>query len=332
MKPNSLFIAGNPQSINVLNFRSLVGDYFSQTYLSPYVDYSFKRFFSALKATKKALKEAKPEMIVLYQLNLTAFITLLANSGKAKVLAVGVGSDVLLMPRRNLALKLMLKYILRHSDYFNAGNDYLASEMRQYTPKDTEIMVANLGITPIKPSEKQNIIYSNRLHGDLYRVDKIIKAFAQFVQQSQYSDWKLIVAGSGKEKEFADLVSRLGIVDRVEITGWLTPEQNAENYAKSRIYVSIPISDGVPASLMEAISADCIPILSPIEAYRSLCASGMGGNILTDKELEQENFIQRGLECDSTEMIAKNREFVFEFSDRERNRQKFYDLFNIAFA
>ncbi len=332
MKPNSLFIAGNPQSINLLNFRSLVGGYFAKTYLSPCVNYSLKCFFPALKATKRALKEANPDLIVLYQLNLTAFITLLANGGKAKVLSVGVGSDVQLMPRRNRVLKQMLKYILRHSDYFNAGNDYLAWAMKLYAPRDAEVMTANLGITPVKAAEKQNIVYSNRLHGELYRVDKIIKAFARFVQTPKYADWKLIVAGSGREKEFSELVSTLKIADKVEITGWLNAAQNAENYAKSRIYVSIPQSDGVPASLMEAVSADCIPVLSPIESYRSLCRSGMRGIVLSNEELESENFIHKALETDSADIIAQNREFVFEFSDKERNRDKFYALFDKIFA
>lgn len=332
MKTKTLFIAGNPQSINLRNFQELVGGYFAKTYISPETNYGARHFFSALSCTRRALKAAKPDLIVLYQLNLTAFITILADHGHAKRLAVGVGSDVLVMPRRNMVLRCILRFILRRSDYYNAGSDYLAEAMRRYAPKNCEILVANLGIDPVKATEKENIVYSNRLHGSLYRVDKIIRGFARFCSKPDRADWRLVVAGSGREKEFKELALQLGIGEKTEITGWLSPEENAARYAKSRIYVSIPTSDGVPASLMEAVSADCIAVLSDIAAYKSLCESGLRAVVASDESLEKEDFIEKALSGDCAEMIEQNRRFVAEFSDRERNRRKFYRLFERIFS
>lgn len=332
MKTKTLFIAGNPQSINLRNFRELVGGYFAKTYISPEVNYGARHFFSALRATRQTLKAAKPDLIVLYQLNLTALVSILADRRRTKRLAVGVGSDVLVMPKRNIILRCVLRFILRHSDYYNAGSDYLAEAMRQYAPKGCDILIANLGINPVKAVEKENIVYSNRLHGSLYRVDKIIRGFARFCTKPERASWRLVVAGSGREEEFRELALRLGIEDKTEITGWLSPEQNAAYYAKSRIYVSIPTSDGVPASVMEAVSADCIAVLSDIDAYKSLCASGLRAVIVSDEDLENEDFIAKALSGDCIEMIEQNHRFVAEFSDRERNRRKFYRLFEHIFS
>lgn len=332
MKRNKAFIAGNPKSINLQNFRSLIGGYFSDTEVSADINFGIRNFFSAILQTRRQLAEFKPDIIILYQLNLTAFITLLANKSHIPVLAVGVGSDVLLMPKRNFVFKRMLRYILSHSTHYNAGSDYLASQMQQYCPMGSRIMIANLGITPVKATEKQNIIYSNRLHSELYRVEFIIRAFANFVRKPVYADWKLIVAGCGREKEFFDLAKALSIEDKVEITAWLSPSQNAENYAKSRVYVSIPISDGVPASLMEAVSAECVPVLSDLPAYESLRKNGLQAIMLSDEEIGNCDFLDKALTCDTAEMIECNSKFVQAFSDKAINKKHFTDLFDEIFA
>lgn len=332
MKRYRAFIAGNPKSINLQNFRSLVGDYFSDTEVSADINFGIRNFFSAFVQTRRELTAYKPDIIILYQLNLTAFITLLANKRRIPVLAVGVGSDVLLMPKRNFIFGKMLRYILSHSTHYNAGSDYLASQMRLYCPAGIDVMIANLGITPVEPTEKQNIIYSNRLHSPLYRVEFIIKAFANFVRKPVYADWKLVVAGCGREKEFSDLAKALSIGDKVEITGWLTPSQNAEYYAKSMVYVSIPISDGVPASLMEAVSAKCLPVLSNIPAYESLTENGLQAVMLSDEEIGNCDFLGKALTCGTAEMMELNSKFVHTFSDKEINRMRFMDLFDEIFA
>lgn len=331
MKRNKAFIAGNPNSINLQNFRSLVADYFSVTEVSADLNFGAKNFVSALLQTRRQLAAFNPDIIILYQLNLTAFITLLANKRRIPVLAVGVGSDVLLMPERHWVFKKMLRYILSHSTHYNAGSDYLASQMQQYCPAGSRIMIANLGINPVKAANKQNIIYSNRLHSDIYRVEYIIKAFANFVRNPLYADWQLIVAGCGKENEFAALAKALSVDDKVKITSWLSPSQNAECYAKSKIYVSIPISDGVPASIMEAISAECIPVLSQLPAYECLTKDGLQAITVSDKEIEACNFLEKALTGNASEMIEHNSRFVHDFSDKEVNKKRFTDLFNEIF-
>lgn len=329
MKAERLLVVGNPESVHTRNLRELVGGYFSMTRLTENIDCGCGNFFKALIRTKRLLKEYEPDFIILYQLNLTAFIATLAKNRNIPTLAVGIGSDILLMPKRGLVYRWMLRYILKRSHYYNAGSPYLAEMMRKYCPPDSEIVVANLGINPVKPAEKKNIIYSNRLHGSLYRIDEIIRAFSKFVSKPGNDDWTLVVAGCGREKELSELCESLNISDKVRITSWLSPEENNEYYAVSRVYVSIPESDSFPISLWEAMSAGCLPVVSDLPAYRGIIKDNENAVVVKDSELKGD-FFERIRQVDSEKMIRANKLLVAEFADKETNRRKFCSIFDKA--
>lgn len=329
MKGNRLLVVGNPESILTRNLMKLVSGYFSRTCLTENIDYSFGNFFKALIQTKRLMKEYEPDFIILYQLNLTAFIATLAKNRNIPTLAVGIGSDILLMPKRGLVYRGMLRYILKRSHYYNAGSPYLAEMMRKYCPPDSEIVIANLGINPIRPAEKKNIIYSNRLHRSLYRIDEIIMAFSRFVSKGENDDWMLVVAGYGRERELSELCESLNISDKVRITSWLSPEENNEYYAVSRVYVSIPESDSFPISLWEAMSAGCLPVVSDLPAYRGIIKDNENAVVVKDAELKGD-FFERIRKVDYEKMIRANKLLVAEFADKETNRRKFCSIFDKA--
>jgi len=95
----------------------------------------------------------------------------------------------------------------------------------------------------------------------LYRIDRIIEYFSEFVKTNH--DWSLIVAGVGEETEkLKEKAIKLGIMDKIDFVGWLDQSQNHYYYSIAKVYVSIPMSDGTSVSLLEAMSAGCIPIVS----------------------------------------------------------------------
>ena len=201
MKNKTLLIAGNENSILTKRFKQLFVGKFDRIEITSGIKFDLKHIIGAFFKTRRLLKELKPDMIVLYQLNLTAFIVALAKKRSIPTLAVAIGSDVLVMPKRGFVFKAMLRYILKSSDAFNAVCPYLIEQMRQYAPKNANIVLVNLGIELVKPATKENIVYSNRLHSPLYRIDDIIRAFANFVSKPEYVSWRLVVAANGREEE-----------------------------------------------------------------------------------------------------------------------------------
>ncbi len=324
MNNKRLLIVGNPTSIHTKRLSQFFTDNYEVNLLPKDIDFSFRGFLSALQRMKEIISKTKPDVLVLYQLNLTAFIAVLANKKyKIPIFSIGIGSDILVMPKRGFLYKAMLKYILKNSQAYNAGSPYLLEQMKQYCPKGKEIVLANLGIEPIESSEKQKIIYSNRLHSSLYRIDEVIKAFAKFVSKAQYSDWQLVIAATGKEKELQQLAESLSVKDKVKFVGWLSQKENAEYYAKSKIYISIPQSDSFPISLMEAMSGECLCVISDLPAYKGLMKNGENCLVVSDKEIEKADYLEQVLELDKKEVLLKNKTFVEDYASLEKNKAKF---------
>ena len=319
-----MLIVGNPKSIHTIRLSRFFEENYQVNLIEEGIDFSFRNFFSALRQTKSILSKLSPDVLVLYQLNLTAFVATLANrKKKIPTFAIGIGSDILTMPKKGWAYKAMLKYILKHSQAYNAGSPYLLEQMQKYCPKPSEILLANLGINPIQPIEKEKIVFSNRLHSPLYRIDEVIKAFANFVSKPEFEDWRLVVAATGKEKEFQQLSQSLGIEDKVKFVGWLSQKENAEYYAKSKIYISLPKSDSFPISLLEAMSGECLCIISDLPAYKGIMKQGENCLIVSDLEIEKADYIERVLELGSQNILQKNKTFADSYADIEKNKEKF---------
>lgn len=322
-----MLIVGNPKSIHTIRLSRFFEENYQVNLIDEGIDFSFRNFFSALKEVKKILSSNRYDILVLYQLNLTAFVATLANRRKKiPTFAIGIGSDILTMPKKGWAYKAMLKYILKHSQAYNAGSPYLLEQMQKYCPKNSEILLANLGINPIQPIEKEKIVFSNRLHSPLYRIDEVIKAFANFVSKPQYADWRLVVAATGRGKDFQQLSQSLGIEDKVKFVGWLSQKENAEYYAKSKIYISLPKSDSFPISLMEAMSGECIPVIADLPAYKGIMKKGENALILSDEEIAKADYLEQALALDNKIILCQNKAFVEDYANIERNKAKFLSV------
>ncbi|MBR1627555.1 MAG: glycosyltransferase [Bacteroidales bacterium] len=325
-----LLIVGNASSILTEKLKSLVGDYFRETRILDNRNFSVHKPFMLLKSVLKArkvLKNYAPSFIILYQIDIAAFFLSFINR-KVPVLAVGIGSDVLIMPNKSRLNKFLVTYVLNHCQYFNAGSIAVKERIQQLSNRPVEVTIANLGVEDILPAKKQNIIFSNRLHKDLYNIDRIVNAFARFVKDGKRKDWKLVVAATGKEEELKNRCEILGINDSVDFVGWLNHEQNAYYYSISRIWVSLPASDSISLSLLEAMSAGCIPVCYDVPALKGFLFDNRSAVIVNDFN---ENFFERALLLDNKDILANNRRKARNFADIDLNRKRFYSIFDKEF-
>ena len=277
-----------------------------------------------IKAIRRTIRELRPDVIHIHQLTTPCLYALWAIRRRVPTLIMAWGSDVLVNPKRSFILKKMVRYILRHGDHYTANSQYVASEMRRLAGRELEIPLANLGIE-LHPqiAEKQNVVFSNRLHNPLYRIDAIIRAFAKFVEHAP--DWKLVVAATGSETEkLKDLVKELNINDKVKFVGWLDSERNFHYYSIAKVWVSIPESDARPTSLFEAMSMGCIPIVADVPSLHEWIKDGVNGVIVKDISRE---FISKANAIPMAEAVAMNRKIVEETATKEANRRKYLQMY-----
>ncbi len=71
---------------------------------------------------------------------------------------------------------------------------------------------------------------------------------------------------------------------RVQFVGRLDSDAQAHWYARARWYLSLPESDSVSVSVLEAMAHGCVPILSDLPANRELVRNGDNGLLLAEGE------------------------------------------------
>lgn len=334
-----------PDSIHVYNYLQLVRDHFDEVlvvvhqgdmkreYNAPvkYISFSLRNPLKVrenIAQLKRYIQEFKPSVIHAHQANSASYITLRAAAGSGiPTVVTAWGSDILLVPGMGWLYRKMVQYNLHHADHFTSDSLHVAAQMNRLMPgKQLDITIANfgIGITPVE-MPKENIIYSNRLHSKLYRIDKVISGFAKFSQAYSQEGWKLVIAGTGPDTHALEqLVNKMKLKESVIFAGWVDAGTNAEYYSRSKIFVSIPESDGTAISLLEAMAAGCLPVVSNLPANTEWVLDEINGVIVTNIE---DNFFERAITLDQEKAKQLNKHIIARKGTREVNREKFVALY-----
>ncbi len=227
----------------------------------------------------------------------------------------------------------MVQFNLNLADIITSDSLYMSEQIRKIAPHAKTIHTINFGIHqyPASPnmSHKKNIILSNRLHKQLYNIDKIIIAFAKFMQNNPiFADYKLIITASGIEtNELVKLVADLGITQSVDFVGMLNYSELIEYYKIARIFISIPSSDATSLSVLEAMGYGCYPILSNIPANLEWVLDEINGRICQNND-SLNDCILNALETANFEKIANfNHDLIGQKAVFENNLPKFLNLY-----
>lgn len=339
-----LLLVGS-SSVHLINFEKLISGYFDKVlWLTDKkvpgtgidtieLGFSFLKPINLLQTPSKIrriIKEFQPSVIHIHQANSYAYYTLKAASRcSCPVVLTAWGSDILQLPGRNMLMRKMVAANLRGANILTADSGSLAAEMQRLVPdKKLQISVANFGIDipPFNYRSKENIIYSNRLHKKLYRIDRIIRGFKRLVGSAKNTEWKLVIAGAGEETENLQLLATdPGLNGRVQFEGWVDNATNTDLYARAKFFVSLPESDGTSVSLLEAMANGCVPILSDIPANKEWVTNGENGIIVGEQE---EDLFSRALLLDHVKVAAANRELISSRASKDASRKKFFSIYD----
>ncbi|MFZ9612276.1 MAG: glycosyltransferase family 4 protein [Crocinitomicaceae bacterium] len=345
MKANKklLLIGGSKGNVHLLNYQNLISSYFDDILIvsnhevldgkGPSIHFGLKNpidLWRNVRALRKIILEFQPDIVHVHQANAYGLITCLANRGLKPVVLTTWGSDVLTLPHRSILHRMMVKYILKRADFITADAQFMADAVHQLIGQKP-VLVANFGVEILDNDvrlERENVIYSNRMHESLYQIDQIIRQSATFLKH--HPDWKLRIAASGSETEkLQEIASEVLSKDQYEFIGFQSSEENRKNYLRSKIYVSIPNTDGTSISLLEALAYGCIPIVSDLPANLEWIANGKNG-IVSSGHLSEE--LEEILQLDATTIQAYNSNIIEERASKKANKIKFEAIYDRIFS
>lgn len=201
---------------------------------------------------------------------------------RARLAASAWGSDILVAPAQSRALRWATSRVLRDAVVCTSDSKHMAERMRELGAREVMTFPFGLDALPDAPAAKAPwLFFANRGLEDIYDPRRVITLFAGIA--AERPEARLVVANSGSLSDaLKQQAAGLGLADRIEFVGRLDAATQSAQYARARWYVSVPRSDSVSVSVLEAMGHGCIPVLSDLPANRELVRDGVNGLILPD--------------------------------------------------
>ena len=299
-------------------------------------------FSTGLFQVKKLIKVHQPDMVIAERT--TSYGFLAAISG-VKPIAIAQQGRTDLWPEKSLLLplkKIIQHYAFEKANLIHAWGPVMTISMKASNVDMSKVMILPKGIDLVKFGNKNtanpskiNAIVTRSLTSD-YRHDIILKAFAILNQKG--IDFELTIVGDGKElSTLKELAKKSKIENKVNFTGRIPNTKLPELLQQSNIYISMPITEGVSASLFEAMASNCYPIVTDIPGNQSWIKHRENGQLITidDSRMLADEIIWA---FENNEIrkaaVLKNRQFVEENADYNTNMKsiaaKYHELINTS--
>ncbi len=225
---------------------------------------------------------------------------------RAQIAGSAWGSDILVTPNRGGAWRWMTKKVLRECAVTTSDSLHMAERMRELGAREVMTFPFGLEAMPKQNAKKQPwLCFANRGLEPIYRPQLVIDAFARIV--AAQSEARLVVANDGSLRGSleADVAAR-GLSGKISFVGRLDAQAQAGHYARSTWFLSLPESDSVSVSVLEAMAHGCVPLLSDLPANRELIGDSARGLIVGSLD----DLPARMAALDAGKLAVTNRDWV----------------------
>ena len=248
-------------------------------------------FKLAIFKIRQLINTQKPDMVIAERTTSYGFLAALSG---VKPVAIAQQGKTDLWPEKSISLplkKLLQYYAFKKADLIHAWGPVMTISMIEANADMNKVLVLPKGIDLVKFNnqntanpEKICAIVTRSLLPE-YRHDIILKSFAILNQKG--IDFVLTIAGGGTQlSKLKNLAKDLDIENKVNFTGRIPNTELPKLLQQSNIYISMPITEGVSASLFEAMATNCYPIVTDIVGNKSWIKHRKNGQLVTIDDFE----------------------------------------------
>ncbi len=141
----------------------------------------------------------------------------------------------------------------------------------QIIPNGVDALRLNAG--EIRVGEPPRIFFAGR-----FMPQKNVPGLVRILGRLKGLPWKASLVGDGAQRPAVEAeVARLGLEGRVEMPGWLTPEEVIRHMRRADILLMPSLSEGLPVVGVQALSLGLAMVVSDIGGFLDLVQNGENG-------------------------------------------------------
>lgn len=245
------------------------------------------RYFTTIPYVRRLIRTIRPDVMIGYYV--TGYGALAAWSGFHPLVQATSGSDVLIAPQHAL-MRQIVRFSLSHAQLVTAWAPHMAEAARQLGVPEGKLFTLPRGIPSdefvarhcVAPAQDLPVrLICTRSLKASYQIDILIRAMACL--QLQGFACELTLAGDGPQRGALEQLAReLRVEQDVRFAGFVSNDCLPTELAQQHMYLSLSPSDGVSASLLEAMAVGLLPIVPDNAANRHWITPGDNGLLLND--------------------------------------------------
>jgi len=307
-------IDDNPQSIPGVNQYNLKQMY-SRTgnRLLRYIKFEFnssrlRRLEKMLKIDdlkkiirlRNLLRSINPDILHLHTLFYPAYLGVLTNFHPLVV--TPWNGDIVWKYQWSILRKYAVRRGLLKADMITVDSEELMGKVIQYGIDNNKIKYISFGVDTgiFNPSAKNfqirklldidahaPIVLSPRTLATMYNIDIIISAIPIVLCTFPDAIFVFSWHADTQKEELTRLVDKLGVSKNVIFAGKIVDRGELANYyAEADVCVSIPSSDTIAISLLEAMACGAVPVVSDLPSTRECVINEINGFIVPVRDIE----------------------------------------------
>lgn len=229
----------------------------------------FLRYPLAVPALARALRAFSPSIVDAHFVPNYGLMGALAGFRPLSVAAWG--SDLLVSGGRDVLQRARARFVLRRADLVIADADNLARAALALGARPATVRTVPWGVDRERfapaAARERGLLLSTRMHEAVYDIPVILRAAAGVLARHPHAF--LAIAGDGSRlAEHERLAAASLPAGRYRFLGRLAPADLAAWLGRADVYLSASLSDSTSLSLLEAMSAGALPVVSDIEGNR----------------------------------------------------------------
>ena len=245
---------------------------------------------------RRLISRIKPDIIDAHYITVNGYLG--ALSGFRPLVLTAWGSDVLIVLKENLRLRILVRYALKRARMITCNSETVRRELVNFGANPDRLEIIRQGIETQKFSPRRvkgfkkrlglqgtPIVISTRSFEPVYNSQMLIRAIPLVLEHSPQASF--LIAGEGKQREHLEnLASSLGCSKNIRFVGQVAHDELPKYLAVSDIYVSVSLSDSASLSLHEAMACELAPVVTDLSGNREWITDGENGFLVPVNDIQ----------------------------------------------